>query len=265
MAKSFTSKTIKGKIANSNLLSWYNALATKTSYTLSQDLNNLMNELDANGITTELDLFHPIGGLETDEQRLAPIKTTGTSPMTAVNSPTLGTNGVNGNATTSYINTNWKPSTQAVKYVRNSNCFGVYTKTQSSNNYIEIGALDGASQSYLYSKGATDNQIGTANDNVLLSKATTISIGTKVITRLGANSRFHYENGNILGSDATASAVVVTANFYICAADDSGTGLLGAGSRVVACFFTGSSVPNQGQLHTCINSYMIARGINVVG
>lgn len=63
--------------------------------------------------------------------------------ITAVNSPTFTANvGYNGNGTTSYLNLNFIPSTQAVKFSQNSASFGFYCGTNLDAVNVSLGSYD---------------------------------------------------------------------------------------------------------------------------
>ena len=117
--------------------------ATSLGYTLPSvgqqvKQNQLMLNLKAGGIWSKLDTFAVFA---TDgSSNFALIDWKRLVLMTAVNSPTFTTNdGFQGNGTSSYIDTNFNPSTQGVNYTQNSagvsvNCSVI--PTTNARNYV---------------------------------------------------------------------------------------------------------------------------------
>src|SRR3990167_634479 len=117
---------------------WVNSVGTPSNINA---VNRCVKSLREAGILKELDLFHLIGGLDSDLQRLRPLVTTSSiKTFTAVASPTLAYNGVTGNGSTSYINTNWDTSTHGVKLTLNNAHIAAYLRTESAETARAIGA-----------------------------------------------------------------------------------------------------------------------------
>ncbi len=250
---------------NSLIASWYDALVIKPSPSLLTALNQLTWGLSSNGIWTELDLFHPIGGLETDEQRLRPLITTSTTKtFTNVNSVTLDSTGATGNGTTSYINTNWNATTDGIKFIQNSASMGVYNRTNSTGDLYEIGAFVfvGNKNQYLASKNAANNQQVTINSVTNLNSATSDSLGLRSGVRTAVNARASYVNGVSIGSDAGAAGSIVTINTFLCGVNGDGA-LYKPSNRNISLLFLGSGAINQLTFYNHIQTYMTSRGISV--
>ena len=97
---------------------------TSLGYTLPSDSqkllqNQLLIDLKTAGVWSKLDTF---ANFATDgDSNFALIDWKRLTLLTAVNSPTFTTNkGFTGNGTSSYINTNFNPSTQGVNYTQNN-------------------------------------------------------------------------------------------------------------------------------------------------
>ena len=121
---------------NAFISSWYNALSVKPSETLLTDLNTLTAGMDADGDWTELDFFALSAGMETEEQALRPLKTTGSATMTNFDNGSGGLVwSVNGWAANGVdlILSGYNPFSNAVKYALNSASFYFF-------NFLEISA-----------------------------------------------------------------------------------------------------------------------------
>ncbi len=262
----FTSKTITSKqigiITDSTLLTWYNALTVKPSATLTTILNTLMAGLNTDGNLVEMDLFHVIGGMETSEQRLKPLKTTGTSPMTAVNTPLIGIEGITGNGSSSYLNLNWIPSTASNKHTLNNNSFGIYTRTDSSSNSFDIGVANGGSASIIESRFGgfiitKSYQVAENDDNVLTS-----SYGQSVIFSTGASATEVWKNGVQKATHNDASVSLQGISYFLCALNNGGAAATPS-PKTQAMVFMGSSSVNQLTFYNRVQTAMGSLGLSV--
>jgi hypothetical protein len=115
--------------------------ATTQGYTLPSASQRLLQEqlvidLKNAGIWSKLDTFAVFA---TDgDSDFALIDWKRLTQYTAVNSPTFTTNdGFTGNGTSSYIDTNYTPSTQGVNYTSSDASFGVFwDKTSATTGYL---------------------------------------------------------------------------------------------------------------------------------
>lgn len=138
--------------------------ATTQGYTLpstAQRLkqNTLLSSLKTSGVWNKLDTF---ANFATDgSSNFALIDWKRVSLLTAVNSPTFTTNeGFMGNGTSSYIDTNFNPSTQSTKYITNNASRYMYLFSGMSNQRLDGNSID------------TNNiRIGTYNTNKINSGA----------------------------------------------------------------------------------------------
>lgn len=246
----------------SNLQNWYLNLITKPSQSVLNDLNDLFQGIENDGDLTEIDFLHPFGGLETDEQRLTPIKTTGVSPMVAVNSPTLNINGFTGNGTTSYVNSKWNATNHASKYAQNSSCIGVYNRTnRTQNTSIIMGCYSAGNYTRIYPFNTT-LMIGTTNSVADSTATTTSSHGFLFAQRTASNSTTLYRNTTTLGSDSDLSVAFSNLEIFICGANSSGSFANGTTDNS-ALMVLGSSLVSQSRLEYRVRKYMTARGLNV--
>jgi hypothetical protein len=128
-------------------LAW-KARIEANSGTISQALldifdTNFFIPAKANGnILTELDRFNVYGGLVGYEIAARTNLIKSAHYVTPVSSPTFDNSGYRSSGT-SYLNLNFIPSSQGVKFTRNNNIAGFVTKNPAfANNYRGLGALD---------------------------------------------------------------------------------------------------------------------------
>lgn len=197
------------------------------------------------------------------------------SDATAVNSPTFTTDrGFTGDGSTSYINTNFTPSTDGVNYTQNSACMGAYlnagTDTAVSGpNSIGFNSNSNARQSRIEPwRSAT----GGATVRVRMNDATATTVGT-IATRFGltasnrsaSNAVQVYRNGSSIGTSAVTSAALGTIDAYILGFNDAGL-LTGQNDNRCAAAFVGGSLTSteHADLFTAIEAYLDAVGAGVV-
>jgi len=237
------------------LASWYNSLTVKPSVNLLLALNILVDTLDRDGIWSELDLFHTVGGMETDEQILRPLKSTAGVDFTAVNSPTLDSTGVTGSAGTgAYVMLNWDPFNNGVKWTQNSASFGTYCRTNTAETVSNMGS----SASFDSTRRVGDNFIWRINDVGSSSAANTSSLGFSHVRRTASGATEVYMNAVSKGTGTVASAGLDGTDFTLCR--HSGSTI---SSRNLSALFAGSSSVDPTTFYARIQTFMTTRGINV--
>jgi len=246
----------------SNLQTWYNTLSVKPSQSVLNDLNDLFQGVENDTDLVEIDFLHPVGGLETDEQRLAPIKTSGTTPMVAVNSPTLDVNGVTGNGTTSYLNTKWNPSTNGVKFTQNSGSMFNYNRTNRIQNGTVIMGCYGGGVFLRMCPFNTTLMLGTINAVGDSTSTTSASQGFLFAQRTTSILTTLYRNTTTLGTDSDVSGSPNNLEVYVCGANSSGS-LANQTTDNTALIGFGSGIVSESRLEYRVRKYMTARGINV--
>lgn len=128
------------------LQSWYDALTVKPGFVLLEALNTLVGGLVDDGNWDLLDLLSLTGGMDTDEQRKRPIKTTSGNVLTTVlydpdnfpnASPIYNGLGVRSDGN-SCIDLGWSPRLHGVNYTLLNAMHGVYItqKMAQSSRYL---------------------------------------------------------------------------------------------------------------------------------
>ena len=103
--------------------------------------NQVVVDLKSAGVFSQLDFLHVwrdgttgLGGFKSiDWIRL--------SKATLVNSPILTVNGIQGNGTTSYVNLNFNPTTDASNYLLNDHSVGAFNANPTAQQGVLIGSF----------------------------------------------------------------------------------------------------------------------------
>ena len=195
------------------------------------------------------------------------------SDSTAVNSPTFTTDrGFTGDGSTSYINTNFTPSTDGVNYIRDSASMGAYlnagTDTAVSGpNSIGVST---ASHQARIEPWRSSTPGATVRSRVNTLTATTVGTvttryGLTAINRSGGSAEQVYRNGSSIGTSAVASTGLCNIDVYELGQNNAGS-LGGASDNRIAASFVGGSLTSteHADLFTAIEAYLDAVGAGVV-
>jgi hypothetical protein len=182
--------------------------------------------------------------------------------LTLVNSPTFTAGlGYNGNGTTSYLNTNYNPNTQGVKYTLNSSSIFIYSRTNLNSTVLDIGCSVAGNQSILDIRDGGSffsgiNQVGN------ISSANSDSSGLFVGRRTASNAVAQFKNGVQTQTGAGVSTLVPNLNFYVGCLNNSGAAALFS-PRQLSAYGCGSGVINQSTFYTALQALATTLGFNV--
>jgi N-acetylneuraminic acid mutarotase len=230
------------------LQTWYNSLIVKTSPALTTKLSVFMDGLDSDGVLADSYLIVPIGfGLETNEQRLRPLKTTSGDDLVAVNSPVIASTGITGNGSTSYVDLKWNMAVDAVA-TQNNLSIAAWVKDDIAENKVEIGAFSGPNQSFLSRKFTDNNVYFSLNDNSngfygFDDDPDFYFISTN---RISATQR-NYLRGFRVVEQVSNSVPIVNFDFYGCGGNNAGTPALFS-TKEQRLFFIGNGAARTWQL-----------------
>ena len=166
--------------------------------------------------------------------------------ITNVNSVLFTANqGFKGNAVNNYLDTNYNPSTSAVKYTQNSASAFVYSRTASKSPRSDFGAvgLTPLSLIQIFIRLNDDSIVGDINSNRNTFGVNSNGTGFYSLVRTASNSSSIYKNGLLLSSGTTASALPPY-NLYLFSINEAGTPTL-FGNRQISVSGTSSGVVNQ--------------------
>jgi hypothetical protein len=126
--------------------------------------------------------------------------------------------GFKGNGSTQYLDTNYNPSIDKVKYSLSHAALGVYSRTNNSEASAEIAVSDAAhaNSSELSFNWAGTSSKGLNSNSILGGTITNPSIGFKSEVRLVGSYIHTFYNGLFLEYVVCAETGIANNNFYIC-------------------------------------------------
>lgn len=184
---------------------------------------------------------------------------------TAVNSPTFTTDrGYAGNGTSSYLNSNYTPSTNAVALSQNSAHLALYT-TDTAGTRGSCG-MDGNPALHLFAPFGNGAMFARINDGSGgAGLGTALGAGLFVGNRTAAANTLYYVNGASIGTDAVdVSTGLSVLPLYVGALNTSG-GPSNLTARRNGIFGVGGSLGASGIVaySAAINAHMTSIGANV--
>jgi hypothetical protein len=201
--------------------------ATALGYTLPSagqqvKQNNLLKALIAAGIWAKLDVFYVYANDAGADFATLNWKAPALHQSTLVNSPTFGSNlGFLGNGSTSNINTNYNPATDAINFLLNSNHVMCYNLVNNSSGTsiggnlgpnIEIAGLNSANRLSVFNNT-------TFGDNITIGANE--QNGIYINTRQVSTSSIFYKNGAAINTSARASESIPNAQIRVLSRSNS--------------------------------------------
>lgn len=264
----------QGIIASSNAVSYtaeYQSVldrATTLGYTLPSiaqrtKQNQLIIDLKAAGIWSLIDVLYVFATDGSSDFATLNWKSPTTFQLTKVNSPTFTTNqGFAGNGTTSYLNTNWTPSTNGVNVTLNNASYseGVTTDVANLNqeDFGGIGASSANSLRFNPRTGAnqTAGRLHTTGGGPVAGPGNTNSVGFYQFRRVGAGAFEVFKNGANLGSTTSSSNGLTTVPIFICALNNNNGGPFQFSTRRISVWIAAASLNTlESSLYTAWNNY----------
>jgi hypothetical protein len=178
--------------------------------------NTLLKDLKSNGIWQKLDT---LAILATDGgSNFALIDWKKLTQYTSVNSPTFITNqGFQGNGTSSYLDTNFNPSTQGVNYTLNNASRYGYVFLSNVNSVIDGNGLFGRNRMVLSSSSL---QTINSESSALNSNFEYSGTGMKSIHRTSSTDVTLFNN-SVSGLRTVNSSLIANANQFVFRAGSS--------------------------------------------
>lgn len=235
--------------------------ATSQGYTLpsagQQTLQNqLLLDLKNAGIWNKLDSFRVYATNGSSSYALIDWKRL--VLCTAVNSPTFTTNvGYKGDGTSSYINSNFTPSTNGVNYSLDSASIFAYVSSVRTSGQIQAyqGLFFGSSWILL---SAGTNAIGESYVNSVSGVSNVITgIGFQIVNRTNSTTQNVYYQGALQNTNSSAASVSLpTGTLWDFAANNNSTGTFFAdvGSAIVG--YGANLTAEQSDFNNAVNAYM---------
>ncbi|RTE91924.1 hypothetical protein [Bradyrhizobium sp. LVM 105] len=221
-------------------------------------IDNLVGGLKSAGIWSALDLFYVTAAAASQNGRVN-WKNPGTFDLIEVSSPTFAADqGYTGNGSSSYLRTQYTPSTNGVNFTLNSASAWAWSRTNLASAGADLGNAT-APRAFLTGRNGSDQLQGDMNNAAAssISTANTNSIGFYGVQRRGSADRRLFLNGAQVG---TASGVVSTSvpsvEQWVCAANATSFG-----TRQISVAAWGASLSGlESSFYNAVLTYMQAIG-----
>ena len=227
-------------------------------------INGLIGSLKRDAVWNNLDVFWNYA-TETQQQAVWNIKSPGTNTCTEVNIPSwVAKKGYTSNGTTSYLNTNFNPSTQAVNFTLNSGSLGIYSRSNIAEAGYDMGVyqVSGGHLINILSRTATNTMANRVNTTATTTLSNSNSLGLIAAARTTSTLTTFYRNGSSIGTVADASSSIPAFNVFVnCLSSDGAAGSFS--TKEISMAFMGSGGILQSNLNTAFEAYMDALGTGV--
>jgi len=231
--------------------------------------NNLVTSLVANNIWSNLDVLYIFGTNGDSDFATINWITPSSFQSTKVNSPTFNSNqGFSTNGSTSYLNTNWTPNTDAVKFQQNNASLGVWFHTGGDGGAVArtaIGVNSSANtRQFLLSDSASGNIGSRLNQSGAATPVNfftgTASFGNQKmysVDRTSSAAGSQYVDGSSVSTFTNTSTGMPLVSVYLLGRNNDGSlDLPGLSSWKLSVAFFGNSSINQSSFYTSLNTYM---------
>ena len=248
----------------------YDSLTTKPSAAIADAQDTMVRAFIDAGVWAKLDLFYLFAQtVNSASEALKNWVSPGTFDATAVNSPAFDAlEGFTSNGSTSYINLNYRPVTDATNYAQNSACGGVYIRTNVAEDMFDFGVFDDIPSSWLAfaSRYAADNAYHRINDSTADLDTNTDSRGMFIMSRTGAALKKTYKNKILLIDDTTASKTPPDKNVYALANNSNDVSASQFSTKQISLLFLGAglTLSEVEDATDAIEAYMDSNGKGVI-
>jgi len=228
-------------------------------------INDLVVQLKDDGNWDKLDTLWVMAAHDSQAGRLDWKDPSGTL-LTRINTPTFTADqGYLGDGSTSYLETGWNAQTQSVNFTQNDASFGIYLRTDLSEDRNDMGALASSPlyRGYINSRAFGVSQVFLNTSGSAGSPAISDSLGTISGKRTGASAGDTLQNGVSLGTNTNVSEAIPSLAPYILTRNNGGAPL-GFSNKQASMVFYGSGGINHLTFHNAFNAYMTSLGTNVV-
>jgi hypothetical protein len=248
------------------------AMTTAPDAARQQLISDHIVALKADGVWALLDIYYIMAAHDEQASRLN-WKSPGDFTLVANGTITFTADrGWQGDGSTGYLDTGWIPATHGVNYALNDASFGVYSRTNSNESIVDMGAIESPTARLthfaLRFPVSSGDQAGMINGP--LSGGPTVAItnstGLGAMRRIASNSQRHIRNGVDIGGNTTASTALGQIAFYISARNTTSGTAEFFSTRQYSLAFTGAAMTTaqHGVLYDALqNGYLAAVGAAV--
>jgi len=233
--------------------------ASITDGTQQDAINQLVLDLKDYSIWSKLEAIYPfVGGNATAHSYN--LKDTTQFQITWNGGVTHDANGVTGNGTNGYGNTNFVDSTHLTDFIS----FGVYSRTDSQSAVMDIGGTGATTSNALGCKFSSTGVYAVVMDGGTQRKVTATSLGLFTANRSDASNRAIYINGAEY-TYSNPSSIYTSRNMYVLARNNNDSSVDFYSSRNLAFAFIGNSLTTteQADLYTAVQAYQTTLSRNV--
>lgn len=185
------------------------------------------------------------------------------------NGPTFTANrGYAGDGLTSYVDTGYRPSTDAVRYAQNSASMFTYTNTNRAAGNIVVAGANGTGGVEVAMQLRDTGNVPTANINNTfasghVSGSAADTLGLQTVSRTASNLTTLYRRATSLGTTATASASLPDRSVWACGLNFGGSLSAPETARIAAIGLgAGLTAALNAALNAALEVYFSAIGAN---
>jgi len=188
--------------------------AAITDPTQQGAINTLVLALKGYSIWTKFKAIYPIVGGSASSHAVN-LKTPGTYNLTFATGVTHSANGMLGNGSTGYANSNFNPNLNGATL--NSHHVSFYSRNNNNGTEVEFGAAAGGNQTLLEIRTSGTTYAAINSNPTYITFADTDSRGFYVANRTASNVLNVFRNSTKRVTGATASSALPNANYFILA------------------------------------------------
>ena len=241
--------------------------ATITDNTQKNAINQLVIDLKSANIWTKMKAIYPFVGGTASQHRWNlkdPRALAGAYYLTFNGGVTHSSNGVQFDGATGYANTELIPATTISL---NSTHISVYSRTNSTNNYADIGVIQGGGTSYLQllPKWSDNVFYGQINDANFSDNTVADSLGLFVGNRQSSTGVKLIKNNTVTTSKTSSSIALPLVPLYLGARNNGNITVQNHSNRQHAFASVGDGLSDSEvtALYNAVNTFQVALSRNV--
>lgn len=245
-------------------------ISSSQTVLLNTLVKDLKNGLNISALSDAFDTMYVLAG-ETEESSLRNL-VKNANYATAVNSPNFTAfEGFKGDGLTSYLNSNYNPNTEGVRYTKDNSSISVYVRqmhTMTSAGTMMF-ALEDGTNFIRFIPNRTGSSTYWNLNSVAESTALGLSQTTNGIYTLdrSSNSNFNFYRNNVLVENQNkVSSSIPNGDLYLLARNNIGLDVSNWSSSQISIVSAGKSFTKAEQLiiNNAIEAYMDANGKGIV-
>lgn len=201
---------------------WFARMDTLQTADQMKIKDSLIVFLKADSLLNKMDLFYLFANLDSQSAKTNIISDT-FNLVTPIGAATFTTQqGFTGNGINSYFNTNWTPSSSAIKFLLDSSSISSYVLTNVNEASSVLGSGNSGADFIRISPRTSNFFNGVLNSTSISAVANTSSIGLFTVSRSASNSVSLYKNDSLYTTLTTASTQRPSFPLFILARNAAG-------------------------------------------